>query len=251
MEASLQLRLAQMRNFRDLLAQRERCLAEERRAFEAQRRDSEAQCQQERAALLAEREHAEAFRADELRLRDARRQRLSVELDQIERRREEIDALHARLAILLADLQRSLPAHEETPGEAPASHLVQLLQLIARQLAELEESRRQLTAHQQARREEDLALSAWVEAREAWIRERETAFERQLEDLTEREQHWRGEREQWRSERMQVEQLIRDLVLQLESAPSEASGNVGARSVSEETRHPDDAGTFSIASDAA
>jgi hypothetical protein len=89
--------------------------------------------------------------------------------------------------------------------------------IISRQLSELEDARRQLQEQQQLRRQEDLELSAWIETRESWIREREEEFHSQLARLTQSERQFQSERDQWRGERIQIEQIIRDLVRQLES----------------------------------
>jgi hypothetical protein len=96
-------------------------------------------------------------------------------------------------------------------------HLRQAMSLLSQQILDLEESRRRLLELQQQQRNENVRLSGWIQSRDVWVSEREAIFSRQLEELSQREQLCQQERDAWRNERIQVEQVIRDLVQRLET----------------------------------
>lgn len=214
-ETSIRQRLGQMRHFRDLLAQRERCLADEQSLFTRQRQESESQLQHQRDNLSQERARTAEIRQVEVQTLLTQQSRIEQEVEQLATQRAEAAEIAQQLVNHLQQLQR---ATQHGTDDSPANHLAQVVNVLSRQIVELEASRKSLSELQQEQRTENIRLSAWIEARESWVQEREAIFNRQLEELSQREQMCQAERETWRSERIQVEQLIRNLVQQLENA---------------------------------
>jgi len=93
-----------------------------------------------------------------------------------------------------------------SPSSDNFSQRSSLMQIVSQQVVELETSCKQLTEQQQPQRAEKYQR-----------------FRQQLAELPKREQTCQTEREAWHKERMQVEQLIRELVQQTESAFSTVS----------------------------
>jgi len=219
-ESSIRMRLGQMRRFRDLLTQREKSLVDEQHLFQKQRVEVEQQLQHQRENLTIERVRTAEIRKEEVRTLLERQAFLDQELEQIADDRRQAVEVTAQFSQILQQLHAAI---QESPNDLPASHLTQLMQIVSQQIVELEESRKQLTEQQQHQRAENIRLSAWIESREAWVQEREAVFSQQLAELSKREQICQTEREAWHKERIQVEQLIRQLVQQIESASSTVS----------------------------
>ncbi|SFJ27642.1 coiled-coil domain-containing protein [Planctomicrobium piriforme] len=219
-EQSVRMRLGQMRRFRDLLTQREHSLAEEQELFVQQRREVEGQLALQREGLVSERQQFMEMRERERQLLDEHQQRLNDEAGLLTATRGRLDTFSEQLGPLLESLiQPPFPAAEgETPPVDRQQPLEDLLTLLSQQRAEFDLARKQFADLDRTRRQEESAFIHWIEIREASMREREANFQGQLEELIIREQACQAEREQWQRERIEVEQVIRNLVQQIEQA---------------------------------
>ncbi len=222
-EQSVQLRLSQIRHFRDLLTERERSLAEEQALLAKQRDEQTSWTAMQRESLLSERRQFHEMQHRERQLYDIRQERLDLETVQFHE-------MCQRLHPLLERLQTFVAGCPADPASGDAESLNTAANLLVEQLGILEETQRQLSAQQQIRREEEVRLTAWIERRESWMSERETSFNQQLSELIARESAWQAERERWHQERLEVEQAVRALVMSLEgeisiSQPETVSSN--------------------------
>lgn len=214
-ENSIRMRLGQMRTFRNLLSQREQSLAEEQETFARHRKETEQQLQKQREQLLMERERTAEIRQEEVRTFYARQ----TQLEEVEvRLREEREKVSEAVAGFHELIQKVTSSSAGEDLSTLDEHLRQAMALLSQQILDLEESRRHLLELQQQQRNENVRLSGWIQSRDVWVTERETIFSKQLEELSLREQLCQQERDAWRNERIQVEQVIRNLVQQLESS---------------------------------
>lgn len=236
-EESLRLRIAHVRRFRDLIEAREDSLVRGEQALEAARRHADQE-------LLAAREAAareqEAFERERSRDRgDLRRQQelLQSHAQALEERRQKLDALREELETNQREiLERQMWLEQARAGFADAAgaeeagvrleqarkHLVEFhRQLVAStedRRQELLAAQRQLDDRRTSFRDEREALAFRLTEREREVELRESRLQVQIVGLHEREHKWQQLRERWRQEKQLAEDVIRKLVLQLETA---------------------------------
>jgi chromosome segregation ATPase len=236
-EESLRLRIAHVRRFRDLLEQREESVVRAEEALQSDRRrlafeqqEAQTRLDKEHAALaeLQDRSRGELRRQQDLlqahsRSLDQRRARLDALRDELEHAHR--DVLEQRMT-----LEQAAAALADEHSQEEAGHRVEqarkallefhqgLRTAIEGQRQELDESRRQLQEKRVAFRDERETLAEWLQERETDLTRREARVQEQLEGLHQREQAWRQARDSWRQERTTAEGIIRDLVVQLETA---------------------------------
>ncbi|MEZ6058396.1 MAG: hypothetical protein R3C01_16975 [Planctomycetaceae bacterium] len=236
-EESLRLRIAHIRQFRDLLEQRENLLSSREEAWQELRRQAEVEHEQRQEQL----DQATAeFDAEQTRLRrDLRRQQetLHSQVQQIEQRSRKLDeaelyvtqsrqqALEDRLAVetVMQSLVSSEGAEEAARRMEQARRALldfhEQLRISSHRLRnEIDESREQLQVRRTSFRVEREAFAEWVRERQEDLDRRQSTLQSQIAALHQREQTWQGLRNRWRDEKRAAEQVIRGLVEQLEVA---------------------------------
>jgi chromosome segregation ATPase len=154
---------------------------------------------------------------------DERRQKLDALREDLERTQREI--LEQQMIVEQARASFADAATEEEAGHRVEQARKGLLDF-HRQLAastderrqELQAALRQLQERRLAFRDEREALGSQLSEREAEIEQRSLRLHVQVVGLHERELQWRNIRERWCDEKRQAEEIIRQLVVQLESA---------------------------------
>ncbi|WP_437190857.1 hypothetical protein [Planctomicrobium sp. SH527] len=216
-EQSVQLRLSQIRRFRDLMSQREKCLADEQQLFERQRKETEDLLAMQREGLLSERQQFVEMKFRERELLDEQQTRLVTETNQFIEICGQLNPLLERFHSVLSQFEtRPDPLGEAADDSAPS--LDDVVVLLSEQILAMERTQRVLSSQQSQYREVVTRFTEWMEQRETRLCERETLFTEQLQELKLREHVCQQERDQWHRERIEVEQVIRDLVLRVEQA---------------------------------
>ncbi|MFV0443634.1 MAG: hypothetical protein ACK5Q5_08685 [Planctomycetaceae bacterium] len=237
LEETLRLRVAHVRRFRDLVEAREDSLARGEQELESARRhaDQELLTQQQQLAREVEsferernRDRNDVRRQQDLlqahsRALDDRRQKLDLQRDDLELTQR--DVLQQQMVLEQARAGFADDAGEEEAGLRLEQSRKALLDFHRQLAASTEERRqellntqRQLQERRQAFRDEREAIAFRLTERENEVEQRELRLQVQIVGLHEREHKWQQLREHWRQEKRTAEDVIRNLVLQLESA---------------------------------
>ena len=242
-----QSRVRLEREFAERIAEHESNL----RASEALVAEHSRQLEQDRAALLADRQAWESQRArqvqtleDERRASDAelvdRTQRLDARQDWIERQKGGLDQTQAEILSLhrqslemrlIAEQLWSQIAGRLTPAEithAIAQTRLKLSEQFKLEEQSLEEKKEELVALSRRIHEQHAELKQMQSGLREWATARQTEIEQQAQALVERElaldaeqERQRQSQRQWQADRRSYEQQIRDLASQLR-APAAA-----------------------------
>ncbi len=234
-EESIRLRLAHVRRYRDLVAQREQSVEHERELQQQAKQASEQEVATSRRLLH---EQWQAFEQDraanlaELERRSAdlthRQETLEIKSQKLEQLRSEIelanqDLLEQRVIVeqARAELERGIGADQAAAHvqEAQAQLHEQwrhVRESLVEQRDELEVSRQSLQRLRDEFRSEREVLTTWVGQREHQLRAVEDAMTRERSLAQETENRWTAARERWRDEKIEAENIIRGLLLQLE-----------------------------------
>ena len=234
-EESIRLRLIHVRRYRDLVAQREQSVEHERELHLQSKQVSENEIlgirrllqeqwlafDQEKAAQLAELER----RSADLTQRQAA---LEIKSQTVEQLRSEVDLanqdlLEQRVIVtqVRAALDQTFGQHEiETQMEQMQARLHerwrQVRESLVEQRDEIETARQSLQRLRDEFRNERELLTTWVGQREYQLRAVEDDLTRERSLAQETENHWSAARERWREEKIEAENIIRGLLLQLE-----------------------------------
>lgn len=236
-EATLRLRIAHVRRFRDLVEAREDSLARGEQDLETARRHADQDLLTERQRLAREQEAFERERSRERsdirrqqdlmqahsRALDERRQKLDQLRDEIEATQRETLQQQMILEQARANYADETGAEEAgTRLEQARKHLVdfhrQLVASSEERRQELLAAQRQLQERRIAFRDEREVVALRLTERESEVEQRELRLQVQIVGLHEREYKWQQLREQWRQEKRLAEDVIRNLVVQLETA---------------------------------
>ncbi len=225
-EQSIRMRLTHMRRFRDLVGQREQALQDEQIAFHKTRVSTETALAKLRERLLHERDTWTQQRSADLQRLTKRDQNLDQQFENIHKTRLELDQIRLELKSGLANFVESLPTSNDLNAlEADqlemSQHFHSLLQVVGRQCDELENAQLQFSKRQQKIREEGNALANWIQEKENHLEVCESQIQADVETLKLQEQLWQAARDQWNTDRLQAEAVIRELVIQLETALDE------------------------------
>jgi len=234
-ESSIRLRLAHMRRFRDVMAQREQCLQDEQSAFETMRNQFLQEKGQTRARFETEQEHWNQQRDAETERLDKRRGKLDDEFTLVRSAVEQIHALRdayekevARLSTVSNDDAKS----SDVPPAMP-EHLTRLQSLIQQHHCDLDETAQLLQRLHQGMKSEASTFTEWLDGRERRLQEREDNLSSQFAEWLTREETWHADRDQWNTDRTEAEQVIRTLIQQLETALDELAVWEQSRSILE------------------
>jgi chromosome segregation ATPase len=240
-EASIRLRLSQLRKLRSLIGQREDdCqrnwdeVAEFRLQQETLAADERELLNEQRRALDSERQSQSADverQQDLIRLREQELERRAARLDRL---RDELERTHREALVLRAGMEEAWTRLSQQAGADASTGLsesarraVDEYQSLAhgacdarqREVQQLEQNVERQRAELQRERE-DLAQALC--RREERLREREHAFSRQVAQFAARERAWHDARQQAREERQATEGLVRELLEHLETAVAQA-----------------------------
>lgn len=244
-EESIRLRLAHVRRYRDLVAQREQSVEHERELHLQSKQGSENEIHSMRHLLqeqwLAFDQEKQAHLA-ELERRNTsltqRQEALEIKAQTIEQLRCEVDLanqdlLEQRVIVtqVRAELDRTLGS-EETDLQIQEMQFRlheqwrQVRESLVEQRDEIETARQSLQRLRDEFRSERELLTNWVGQREFQLRAVEDSLTRERSLAQETENRWSATRERWREEKMEAENVIRGLLLQLEvmvaGSPEEA-----------------------------
>ncbi|MDB4731537.1 hypothetical protein OAF74_01735, partial [bacterium] len=213
-ERGIRHRLSHMKRFRDLMTQREECLADEQKIFLQTRRTIERDAVRAREQFLRDREswqQQQTLTAEHLKNQEMRLREEYVKTSES----------HQRVAELADELEEiihkaSISSSDYSPQTT--RHLNGLLGILGRQKREADESIQSLQQQLLEMRTEGAELSSWVEERDDLVSQREQQFRESIEALETREEEFAVARDEWNQDRMQAEHVIRELVVQLEIA---------------------------------
>ena len=234
-EESIRLRLSHVRRYRDLVAQREQSVEHERELHLQSKQTSENEIHTIRRLLqeqwLAFDQEKQAHLAElERRTADLtqRQQALEIKVQTVEQLRCEVDLanpdlLEPRVVVtqVRAELERTLGLNEaDSQIQEMQSRLheqwKQIRESLIEQRDEIETARQSLHRLRDEFRSERDLLTTWVGQREFQLRAVEDALTRERSQALETENRWSAARERWREEKMEAENVIRGLLLQLE-----------------------------------
>lgn len=213
-EKGIRLRLAHMKRFRDLMGQREECLEEEQRLFHEVKRSSELELIRARKSFQEDRVSWNQLKASAEERLQLLESRLQTEYDQLVNNFREVTSLGDELERLIED---AVSRSKETSGHA-SRHLNGLLAILVKQKREADQSVQYMQQRLHETRTENAEISAWIEERDQNVSAREEQQRQSLDALQLREEEFAAARESWNQDRMQAEQVIRELVVQLEMA---------------------------------
>ena len=234
-EESIRLRLSHVRRYRDLVAQREQSIEHERELHLRSKQVSENEIQTIRR-LLQEQWQAydqeKATHIAELERRTAdvthHQEALEIKSQKLEQLRSEVelanqDLLEQRVIVeqVRAEIDRAL-GNEQADSQVQEiqnqlhEQWRQVRESLIEQRDELEASRQSLQRLRDEFRSEREVLTTWVGQREFQLRAVEDALTRERSHAQETENRWSTARERWREEKMEAENIIRGLLLQLE-----------------------------------
>lgn len=234
-EESIRLRLSHVRRYRDLVAQREQSIEHERELMQRAKQASEYEVTTNRSLLQ---EQWNAFEQDrtanlsELERRTAdlahRQEALEIKSQKVEQLRMEIDLSNQDLLEQRVIVEQVRAELDRSVGSAESDAHIQQMQAqlheqwrhvresLVEQRDELETARQTLQRLRDEFRNEREILTTWIGQREFQLRAVEEALTRERSHAQETENHWTAARERWREEKIEAENVIRGLLLQLE-----------------------------------
>jgi hypothetical protein len=234
-EESIRLRLAHVRRYRDLVTQREQSIEQERELLQQAKANSDAEIaesrkllqaqwqafEQGRDANLAELERRAADLAQRQEACDIKAQKVEELRQAAERANQEILEQRVIVEQVRAEIDRSV-------GTEEADALIQQVQSqlheqwkhvresLVQQRDELEDTRQSIVRLRDEFRDEREVLTNWVSQREYQLKAAEEALTRERANSQLAENRWTAARDRWRQEKIEAENIIRGLLLQLE-----------------------------------
>ncbi len=234
-EESIRLRLSHVRRYRDLVAQREQSVEHERELHRQSKQVSDHEIDTIRRLLQ---EQWQAFDQEkqthlvELERRNTelaqRQSTLAIKSQTVEQLWSEVDLanqdlLEQRVIVtqLRAELDHSLGSDETDSRIQELQARLheqwrQVRESLIEQRDEIENSRQSLHRQRDEFASERDILTTWVGQREFQLRAFEEAMTRERSQSQQSENRWSAARERWREEKMEAENVIRGLLLQLE-----------------------------------
>ncbi len=234
-EESIRLRLAHVRRYRDLVTQREQSIEQERELLQQSKANTDAEItesrrllqaqwqafEQDRTANLAELERRSTDLTQRQEACDIKAQKVEELRLAAERANQEILEHRVIVEQVRAEVDRSVGT-EETDA------LIQQVQAqlheqwkhvresLIQQRDELEETRQSIVRLRDEFRDEREILTTWVSQREYQLKAAEDAISRERANTQLAENNWTAARDRWRDEKIEAENVIRGLLLQLE-----------------------------------
>lgn len=241
-EESIRLRLAHVRRYRDLVAQREQSLetehnllAQAQSSFEREQATSQIQFDEQWTQLRHDQSELQAAFAE----RDAdlhrRQESLDARAESLDRLRTEIDRANQLLLEQTVAIDEARAAIEKTIGQPETEAILQatreklldqwrhIRESLVQQRDEVELSRQSLNKLRDEFRSEREQVTHWINQREAQLRTMEEALTSERNTAREVEARWTATRDRWRQEKMDAENVIRGLLLQLEMVAGQPS----------------------------
>lgn len=234
-EESVRLRLAHVRRFRDLVAQREQSIDHERDLMQKAKQAHEQESETSRQYFQ---EHWQAFEKDRvatLAELERRTNDLAQCQEAVELQGKKLDDLHQDINSARQDVLEQRVVLEQTRieldrsiGSVEAEARIQEVQdrlnsqwrhvreSLVQQRDDLETSRRSLQQFRDEFQNEREVLTNWVHQREYQLKAIEEALVRERHHSQEIENRWSDSRDRWREEKIEAENVIRGLLLQLE-----------------------------------
>ncbi len=240
-EESIRLRLLHVRRYRNLVAQREQSIEHERELHLQSKQVSENEIatirrllqeqwlafDQEKQTHLVELERRNselAQRQSTMEIKSQTVEQLWSEVDLANQ-----DLLEQRVIVtqIRAELDHSLGSDEtDSRIQELQSRLHEqwrhVRESLIEQRNEIETSRQSLHRQRGEFSSEREVLTTWVGQREFQLRAFEEAMTRERSQSQETENRWSAARERWREEKMEAENVIRGLLLQLEIMVADA-----------------------------
>ena len=234
-EESIRLRLAHVRRYRDLVAQREQSVEHERELHLQSKQVSETEIHSMRRLLQDQWQTFDQEKQTQLadlerRTADVTQRQAALEIKSqtVEQLRCEVDLANQDLLeqrVVVTQVRAEL---DRTLGSDEADLQIQEMQFrlheqwrqvrdsLIEQRDEIETARQSLQRLRDEFRNEREVLTTWISQREFQLRAVEGALTRERSLAQETENRWSDARERWREEKMEAENVIRGLLLQLE-----------------------------------
>ncbi len=234
-EESIRLRLSHVRRYRDLVAQREQSVEHERELHQRSKLTSDHEITTIRRTLQEQwlaYDHEKQAHLAELERRtielNQRHEALEIKSQKVEQLRCEVELANQDLLEQRVIVEQVRAEIDRTVGSPLADTRMQDIQgrlheqwrqvreSLIEQRDELEVSRQSIQRLRDEFRSEREILTTWVGQREFQLSAVEEAVTRERSLAQETENHWSAARARWREEKMEAENVIRGLLLQLE-----------------------------------
>lgn len=214
-EVGIRLRLNHMQRFRDLMARRESCLAEEQNLFAVTRQAVERDLARMREQFLQESESWSHQRSATIDRLQAQEEGLHAEY-------QVVLQSHQCLAEMCDQLEELMQQTKMETGEQSAHASRQMINamlgVLGKQRREVAQATQMLEDRLSEIRNERAELANSVAGGNEAVADREQRFRQNMDTLALRESELIALRDQWNEDRLQAEQVIRELVVQLEVA---------------------------------
>ncbi len=236
-EESIRLRLAHVRRYRDLVAQREESLETERdlltqaqSSFEKEQAGSRLRLDEQWAQFTQEQSEQNEFHARRTAELHQRQESLDSRAETLDRLRAEVDLANQQLLEQTVVIGEGRAIIEKTIGQPETEALLHttreklseqwkhVRESLIQQRDEVETARLAIVKLRDEFRSERELVTNWVTQREAHLRTMEESLVSERTTTRDAEGRWTATRDRWRNEKMEAENVIRGLLLQLEIA---------------------------------